>query len=253
MSDEEGSSFQSGISAFRDKNYDEAIIQFSQAIEEKLDVHKAFNALGVTYSKIGKKKEAELCFKKALLLDLHNPTYEKNLWKVSSNKNLKPDQDSSKQNLRSTKDDLKRLQIIGILLGIVISIAILFAFILINFHSEVNLLQDNSQEGGLFLSFLHPLTYEERIYPVAEITLKDKQIEYMFDKQQDLSQITEIKAHAQVSDGKEVILPSIKNPQQGVYYGYDDPFYGKGKRFILSGIYKDNKVIVLADMELDPR
>jgi len=67
---------------FKDGDYQKASDAFSKAIDVDEQDHKAWNALGVTLSKIGNKTSAENCFETATLLNPGNITYEKNRDKI---------------------------------------------------------------------------------------------------------------------------------------------------------------------------
>ena len=69
--------FEEGMKFFKDKKFSEAIIKFHSAIDEDDQNPKIWNALGVSYSKIGQYDDAETCFENALLLDPNNLSYLK--------------------------------------------------------------------------------------------------------------------------------------------------------------------------------
>lgn len=71
-------SFHKGLKAYRDGNYQEAIQLLYTAVSENEKNHKAWNALGVTFSKIGKIEEAVNCYDNALKYDPGNTSYEQN-------------------------------------------------------------------------------------------------------------------------------------------------------------------------------
>lgn len=253
MSDEKENSFASGMKAFKDKQYQDAVIYFTRAIEERSDIHKSFNALGVTYTKIGNKAEAELCFTKALVIDPHNPRYEKNLRKVNQKPNHVSVPEKGSRRSESPGHNLKLLLMIGISL---IGVAALILFIMISLiplQSGTGLSGDGSGEAGLDLPFLQSLMAEERIAPTATVTVQNKKIEYSFDQHQDLTLVKRIEAMVILPDGTQAVFPVVTNPQKSLYYGIDDPFFGKEKHVVVTGYYSDETQVTLADSVLPPR
>jgi tetratricopeptide (TPR) repeat protein len=253
MPDDGEYSFQSGMKAFKAKQYSEAVVHFTHVIQEKSDIHKVYNALGVTYSKIGNDKDAELCFEKALVLDPQNPTYGKNLGKVSQKKKSMISPGISKQRPRYGQNSWKDLLMLGILLlvvAVIIFFFMLFQIQVLSFHS---LPWEGSHEGGLLQPLLQSLIPQERIYPTASISVKNKRIEYLFDRHQDLSQIKKIEASITIQDGTRIDFPVVWNPQKNVYYGIDDPFLRKEKKIVMTGYFQDDVSAVLADIVLPPR
>lgn len=70
--------FSEGMRLFKEKNYLMAENSFRDLINSDHTNHKAWNALGVTFSKNGKYDFADEAFEQALILDPGNITYEKN-------------------------------------------------------------------------------------------------------------------------------------------------------------------------------
>lgn len=81
---DDGDDFQSGMKAFRDGRYADAIAHFENAIEKDENNEKVWNAYGVTCSKLGRNDDAIICFENALSLNPGNTTYEKNLLKIKN-------------------------------------------------------------------------------------------------------------------------------------------------------------------------
>jgi FKBP-type peptidyl-prolyl cis-trans isomerase 2 len=81
---DDGDDFQNGMKAFRDGRYEDAIAHFENAIEKDENNEKAWNAYGVTCSKLGRNDDAIICFENALSLNPENTTYEKNLLKIKN-------------------------------------------------------------------------------------------------------------------------------------------------------------------------
>lgn len=77
-------SFQSGMDAFKAGNYQEAADAFHDVITENDQDHKAWNALGVSFTKMGLHPEADICFKNALAFNPENEVYLKNRKKSHS-------------------------------------------------------------------------------------------------------------------------------------------------------------------------
>ncbi len=71
-------SFHEGLKAYRDGRYQEAIQLLYDAVAENERNHKAWNALGVTFSKLGRFEEALNCYENALKYDPGNLSYEQN-------------------------------------------------------------------------------------------------------------------------------------------------------------------------------
>lgn len=251
MSDSERCSFTSGMIAFREKRYDEAITLFTQAIREKSDIHKAFNALGVSYFRVGNEIEAEANFAKALLLDPHNSVYERNMSKIQSR--------ISSQHYRSPivqspgTGTRRFLFMIGIVLIALTALFFLLMFSL--FHLQTGVwLSDGPVDGtGLLQPFIGSLLQEEYVVPVASVSVENKKIDYFFDRHQDLSLIKRVEAVVSIPSGREEYFPEVTIPQNNLYYGIDDPFSGKEKRLIVTGYFQDESPVVLADELLPPR
>ncbi|HWQ67062.1 MAG TPA: tetratricopeptide repeat protein [Methanospirillum sp.] len=70
--------YQKGLRLFRSENYGEAIELFSAVVEADETHHKAWNALGVACTKVGRYEDAALCFENALSLAPDTETYIKN-------------------------------------------------------------------------------------------------------------------------------------------------------------------------------
>lgn len=73
-----------GVRLFKSKEYKESAEIFSKIVQLDENNHKAWNALGVTNSKIGDEKLAYICFKKAITLEPNNPIYRKNIKRINS-------------------------------------------------------------------------------------------------------------------------------------------------------------------------
>jgi tetratricopeptide (TPR) repeat protein len=251
MPDEEDSSFKSGMMAFTDKSYHEAIDYFTRSIQEKSDIHKAFNALGVTYSKTGNLVEAEQCFQKALVLDPHNPTYEKNLGKIIRKK-LETSKTASRVS-PSPRNSHTGLLVTAISLVAVTAVIFLLMFSLVPLQSGESLSGEGTRESGIIQPLLQSLMGGESIPPEPLVMVQNKKIEYLFDRHQDLSQVQRIEASIAIPDGTRVEFPVVTSPQKTLYYGIDDPFLGKEKEFVMTGYFQDGTSAVLIETVLDPR
>jgi len=71
-------SFHKGLKAYRDGRYQEAVQLLYSAVSDNEENHKAWNALGVTFSKMGRVEEAVNCYENALKYDPGNTSYEQN-------------------------------------------------------------------------------------------------------------------------------------------------------------------------------
>ena len=67
-----------GIDSFKEGNFEESIGAFLEVVSEDNHNHKAWNALGVAYSKFGLCSKADICFRNALAYDIDNTIYQKN-------------------------------------------------------------------------------------------------------------------------------------------------------------------------------
>lgn len=251
MSDTEGCSFTSGMKAFREKRYDEAITHFTQAIRERSDIHKAFNALGVSYSRAGDHVEAEKNFTKALLLDPHNSVYERNLRKIQTIASSTHPRSPAVSSPRTGSG--RFLFLIGIGLIILAGLFFLLMFSLFNLQTGLWLSEEGVEMNGLLQPFISSLLQEEYIVPVAGVSVENRKIDYFFDRHQDLSRIQRVEAVVSIPSGREEFFPEVTSPQNSLYYGIDDPFYGKEKRVIVTGYFQDDSAVVLADELLPPR
>jgi Zn-dependent protease with chaperone function len=70
--------FQNGMIEYKRGNIQKSREYFKQAIDVDDQNPKAWNALGIIFSKLGQNKDALTCFENARLLEPNNPTYQKN-------------------------------------------------------------------------------------------------------------------------------------------------------------------------------
>lgn len=70
--------FEEGMQFSREGNYEAAINEFRDVVKNDMTHHKAWNALGVTLTHLGRYDEAEGCFAHALDLQPEEPVYLKN-------------------------------------------------------------------------------------------------------------------------------------------------------------------------------
>ncbi len=70
--------YKKGIEAYRRGELQNASNLLIQVVEASEEDHKAWNALGVVFTKMGKYEDAEVCFENALTLDPSNEVYKKN-------------------------------------------------------------------------------------------------------------------------------------------------------------------------------
>ena len=139
-----------------------------------------------------------------------------------------------------------------------ISLILVAVFIFFFLHSLTNLpsgigLPGDGTGDGLIQPLFQSLMTEERIYPVPEVTVQNKKVEYLFNRHQDISQVKKIEARVSIPDGTQTDFPVVISPQKNLYYGIDDPIFGKEKRFIMTGYYQDDESIIFADIILPPR
>jgi len=71
-------SYSAGMDAFKAGNYQAAADAFHDAITTDDQDHKAWNALGVVYTKTGEYEAADTCYENALTLAPGTPAYERN-------------------------------------------------------------------------------------------------------------------------------------------------------------------------------
>ncbi len=76
--------FKQGVSYFKDEKFEQAFNIFLEIVSYNKKNHKAWNALGVTLSKLGNYAEINTCFENALFLDPKNLVYQKNLTKIQT-------------------------------------------------------------------------------------------------------------------------------------------------------------------------
>jgi tetratricopeptide (TPR) repeat protein len=256
MPEEEDGSFRSGMTAFREKRYEEAIVHFSQAIHNHSVIHRSFNALGVTHSKLGNTLEAEDCFKKALIIDPGNPTYEKNLGKVCSSIYARDIQE--KPGIKIKKPLRKRNShiMIGVTLVVLVIIILSSMQLVTDLQPRMGSFMKGTLQEGLLTPWMNSLEEEDRIFPVVSVQVDKKRIEFVFDRDQDLSKIVRIEAVLSPTKGtkdQQYSLPPITNPRNNLYYAIDDPYVGKEKHFVMSVYYQDDVSGVITDMTLPPR
>lgn len=70
--------YKKGIEAFRRGELQNASNLLIQVVEASEEDHRAWNALGVVFTKMGKYEDAEVCFENALTLDPSNEVYKRN-------------------------------------------------------------------------------------------------------------------------------------------------------------------------------
>lgn len=256
MPDEEEQPFKSGMSAFKDEQYDTAAAYFSKAIQDHAVMHKSFNALGVTYSKIGNVKEAKACFLKACALDPTNETYKRNLRKICEKL---PGKKISPVVSHRPKRSIRKSNVL-IMLSVTLLVSILILVLGFQFISEVQpqigTMLSGNLEQGLLVPWMQSEEPEIHILPVVTIKLENKRIEFLFNKDQDLSLVDRVETVISTSKGKDnsqVTFPPVTNPQNNVYYAIDDPFAGKEKHLKMTMYYQDGAYGNIADMTLPPR
>ncbi len=258
MPDEGDQTFRSGMSAFKDKQYEEAAAQFTKAIQDHAVMHKSFNALGVTYSKVGKIKEAKACFLKAHALDPTNETYKRNLKKISE-KIPPPSKPRVPQPPLKTRRSIRRSNIL-IMLGVTLVVSILIMVLGFQFISQYQTqggsIFDGSFDEGLLTPWMKSQEPEIHILPVVTVRVEDKRIEFMFNRDQDLSTVDRVEtviSTTKGTDDQQATFPPVSSPQNGVYYAIDDPFIGKAKHLVMTMYYQDGAYGVVADLNLPPR
>jgi len=258
MPDKEDQTFRSGMSAFKEKQYDEAAAQFTKAIEDHAVMHKSFNALGVTYSKVGKIKEAKTCFLKAHALDPTNETYKRNLKKISG-KISKPNTPPVPPPTQKAKRSLRRSNVL-IMLGVTLVVSILIMLLGLQFISQfqpqVGTILGGTFDEGLLTPWMRSQEPEIHVLPVVTVKVEDKRIEFMFNRDQDLSTVERVEtviSTTKGTDDQQATFPPVISPQNNVYYAIDDPFIGKAKHLVMTMYYQDGAYGVVADLNLPPR
>ncbi|WP_319580664.1 tetratricopeptide repeat protein [uncultured Methanospirillum sp.] len=258
MPDKEDQTFRSGMSAFKEKQYDEAAVQFTKAIQDHAVMHKSFNALGVTYSKIGKIKEAKACFLKAHALDPTNETYKRNLKKISG-KISQPNKPPVPPPAQKTGRSLRKSNVL-IMLGVTLVVSILIMLLGVQFISQfqpqVGTILGGTFDEGLLTPWMKSQEPEIHILPVVTVKVEDKRIEFMFNRDQDLSTVDQVEtviSTTKGTDDQQATFPPVTSPQNNVYYAIDDPFIGKAKHLVMTMYYQDGAYGVVADLNLPPR
>lgn len=248
--------FRSGMSAFKEKQYDEAVAHFTKAIQDHAVMHKSFNALGVTYFKLGKTREAKACFKKAHALDPTNETYKKNLKKVTEKTPVKRNLKVLPQKTRMHPRRANIIIMLGVTLIALIFITLLGMQFIYQFQPQMDTLLSGSFDEGLLTPWMKSQEGEVHILPVVMVKVEDKRIEFMFNKDQDLSSVDRVEAVVSTNKGKDdqqATFPPVITPQNNIYYAIDDPFFGKEKRLIMTIYYQDGASGTIADLTLSPR
>lgn len=259
MPDEEDGSFRAGMTAFREKQYEEAIVHFTRAVHEHPVIHKSFNALGVTYSKLGNSREAEACFKKALFIDPDNQTYEKNLGKISHTIVTHDNQEKPEKPKRAIQKPYRKRNIqvmVGVTLVVIILITLLSMQAGIDLQPWSGTFMKGSLQEGLLTPWMRSMQEDIRIFPIATIEVENKRIEFYFDRDQDLSTIERVEAVISITkDGlvQQRIVPTITRPGNNLYYAIDDPYPGKQKHLVMTVYYQDGVSGIIADKTLPPR
>ena len=70
--------YKQGLAQFKSGNYQEASALFLKIIDQDEENHKAWNALGVVCTKVGRYVEADECYEKALTLAPNTAPYQRN-------------------------------------------------------------------------------------------------------------------------------------------------------------------------------
>ncbi|PKL60771.1 MAG: hypothetical protein CVV33_00970 [Methanomicrobiales archaeon HGW-Methanomicrobiales-4] len=256
MSDEGNGSFRLGMAAFREKRYEESIDFFTQAIHEHSVIHKSFNALGVTYSKLGNIREAETCFKKALIFDPDNQTYEKNLEKISHTIFITEKPEKTVRKTRKPHLKGNTLIMLGVTLVAVVLITLLSLILVVDLQPRMGTFMEGTLQEGLLTPWMRSLQEDVRIFPEATVQIDNKRIEFFFNRDQDLSKIAKVEAVLSPVKGtqnQQYLFPAITNPRNNLYYAIDDPYIGKEKHFVLTVYYQDDVSGVITDITLPPR
>jgi archaellin len=134
-------SFHKGLKAYRDGKYQEAVQLLYSAVSENEKNHKAWNALGVTFSKMGRLEEAVTCYENALKYDPGNTSYEQNRNQIVQKAYSKLPQSPDLERPSPVRVDIRRFFLPSIILIILALIAI-FMLVIPSFHG-------NSDSGQL--------------------------------------------------------------------------------------------------------
>lgn len=132
-------SFHEGLKAFRDGRYQEAIQLLHESVAANEQNHKAWNALGVTYTKLGELENALNCYENALKYDPGNLSYEQNrdqIVKTAFKKISPPEEDRKPDIKQDRKQDIKTNWIIPyqkflLPAGALILVVVLAIFVLV--------------------------------------------------------------------------------------------------------------------------
>lgn len=134
-------SYSTGMEAFKAGNYQIAADAFMEVVNEDENNHKAWNALGVVYTKTGQYEHADTCYENALTLAPGTAAYERNReknkekWqpedvlsvdddKPEPQKSI-PQQESPNEGDRFSNKLAILLAVLGFLFGVIISVFVM--------------------------------------------------------------------------------------------------------------------------------
>jgi tetratricopeptide (TPR) repeat protein len=119
-----------GLKAYRFANYETAYELFLGIVESNDQNVKAWNALGVVCTKLGRIEDALICFENAYTIEPENSTYKKNLQNLQkkqlSSSSIKSKNNKSKISIEFLKNSKKTILISSISTGLIIAFIIFF-------------------------------------------------------------------------------------------------------------------------------
>jgi len=101
-------SFENGMKHFKEGNIKNALREFEDEIEQNDQNDKAWNALGICYSKTGDYESAGTCFENALILSPDNSTYQKNFERNEARKSETDDILTLEDNPKTQKSSISK-------------------------------------------------------------------------------------------------------------------------------------------------
>ena len=225
-------SFEEGLNLFKAGDYETALTIFEEITGSDLQNHKAWNALGVTYSKLGRTEDAGLCFDNALKIKPGAQVYLRN--KEVNEKKLPVIPKEEPKSLPHFSDPKKKLnKKMLVFSGIIVLIFILGIAVFSYLSSGPSLIGSKEQ---------NPVQNTNLIKPSETVGISDAQ-RY---NNSITKGINEMKGN----------LPgdAVNSFEEGIRLNSQDPraYTGKGYALIDQGKYPDAVRTFNTAIKLDP-